>query len=79
MTWTAPGGDYQRGSAARYEIRTATKMEYLTDTAEFEDKGILIHPSLTPTPSMYGATETCTVRVPWPNEVIYHLLSKKDY
>ena len=47
-------------------------MEYLTDTAEFEDKGILIHPSLTPTPSMYGATETCTVRVPWPNEVIYH-------
>ena len=30
LSWTAPGGDYQEGSAARYEIRTATKVEYLT-------------------------------------------------
>ena len=47
LTWTATGGDYQEGRAARYEIRTATKVGYLTGE-EFEVKGILVHPSLTP-------------------------------
>ena len=44
LSWTAPGGDYLQGSAASYEIRTATKVEYLQGQ-DFQTKGILV-PSL---------------------------------
>ena len=105
LTWTAPGGDYQEGAAARYEIRTmmmmllmmiimmmvlmmmtmmtryeirtATKVGYLTG-GEFEVKGILVHPSLTPAPGVRGARERGVVRVPWPNQVFYYAVVAID-
>ena len=77
LTWTATGGDYLQGAAARYEIRTATKVGYLTGE-EFEVKGILVHPSLTPSPGKFGAREKSVVRVPWPNEVFYYAVVAID-
>ena len=77
LTWTATGGDYQEGAAARYEIRTATKVSYLTGE-EFEVKGILVHPSLTPSPGKFGSREKSVVRVPWPNEVFYYAVVAID-
>ena len=62
---------------ARYEIRTATKVGYLTG-GEFEVKGILVHPSLTPAPGVRGARERGVVRVPWPNQVFYYAVVAID-
>ena len=77
LSWTAPGGDYQQGSAATYEIRTATKVENLQGR-EFQLKGILVHPSLTPKPGVQGSSETCVVAVPWPNEFFYYAVVAFD-
>jgi hypothetical protein len=40
--------------------------------------GILVHASFTPTPLDYGQQQTCTVGVPWPNEVFYYALVAFD-
>ena len=40
--------------------------------------GILVHSSFTPTPLDYGQQQTCTVGVPWPNEVFYYALVAFD-
>ena len=77
LSWTAPGGDYQQGSASSYEIRTATKVENLQG-GEFQLKGILVHPSLTPKPGVQGSPESCVVAVPWPNEFFYYAVVAFD-
>ena len=77
LSWTAPGGDYLQGSAASYEIRTATKVEYLQGQ-DFQTKGILVHPSLTPKPGVQGSSETCVVAIPWPNEIFYYAVVAFD-
>ena len=40
--------------------------------------GILVHASFTPIPLDYGQQQTCTVGVPWPNEVFYYALVAFD-
>ena len=77
LSWTAPGGDYQQGTAATYEIRTATKVENLQGR-DFQLKGILVHPSLTPKPGVPGSPESCVVAVPWPNEFFYYAVVAFD-
>jgi hypothetical protein len=42
---------YQLFSASHYEIRTATILENLSEE-NFSSKGILVHASLTPSPSL---------------------------
>ena len=37
-----------------------------------------MHSSFTPTPLEYGARQTCTVGVPWPNEVFYYAIIAID-
>ena len=44
----------------------------------FEEVGILVHSSFTPTPLEYGVRQTCTVGVPWPNEVFYYAIIAID-
>ena len=77
LSWTAPGGDYQQGTASTYEIRTATKVENLQGR-DFQLKGILVHPSLTPKPGVQGSPESCVVAVPWPNEFFYYAVVAFD-
>ena len=77
LSWTAPGGDYQQGTASSYEIRTATKVENLQGR-DFQLKGILVHPSLTPKPGVQGSPESCVVAVPWPNEFFYYAVVAFD-
>ena len=38
----------------------------------------MVHDSFTPQPLEYGTAQTCTVGVPWPNEVIYYGLVSID-
>ena len=64
--------------ASRYEIRCYTNRDILTDPAAFEETGILVHNSFTPKPLSYGQRQTCTVGVPWPNEVFYYAVVSVD-
>ena len=52
-------------------------MEYLQGR-DFEMKGILVHPSLTPKPGLQGSAETCVVAIPWPNEIFYYAVVAFD-
>ena len=64
-------------AASKYEIRCYTSRDALTGTS-FEEVGILVHSSFTPTPLEYGVRQTCTVGVPWPNEVFYYAIIAID-
>ncbi len=65
-------------AASEYEIRCYTNRDALTSTASFEETGILVHSSFTPTPLNYGQRQTTTVGVPWPNEVFYYAIVSID-
>ena len=65
-------------SAFKYEIRCYTNRDALNQEATFTKHGILVHDSFTPQPLEYGTAQTCTVGVPWPNEVIYYGLVSID-
>ncbi|CAG7817425.1 unnamed protein product, partial [Allacma fusca] len=57
--------------ASRYEIRCYTSREALMNE-NFGTQGILVHSSLTPEPEAYGIRQSCTVGVPWSNEIFYY-------
>ncbi|CAB4068963.1 unnamed protein product [Lepeophtheirus salmonis] len=77
LKWTAPGGDYDKGKASKYEIRCYTSREALEGDS-FSDKGILVHASFTPDPLSYGHEQSCKVGIPWPNEKFYYALVAFD-
>ena len=62
--------------ASNYEIRCYTTRESLTNS--FSSSGILVHASFTPDPLPYAQRQTCTVGVPWPNEVFFYALVAVD-
>ena len=68
---------YLNISASKYEIRCYTSRDALTGKS-FEEVGILVHSSFTPTPLEYGSRQTCTVGVPWPNEIFYYAIIAID-
>jgi len=74
LVWTAPGGDFDSGSAAFYEIRCYTDRSTLNDPAS----AILVHASLTPVPGSAGAWQRSTVAVPWPNQLFYYAVVAVD-
>lgn len=71
LSWTAPGGDYDKGKAAEYEIRCYTSRDALTND-NFIKQGIRVHPSITPEPEAYGVRQSCVVAVPWANDYFYY-------
>ncbi|QQP50938.1 Uncharacterized protein FKW44_012114, partial [Caligus rogercresseyi] len=77
LKWTAPGGDYDTGMAFRYEIRCYTNKEALRDE-NFSEMSIPVHATLIPSPESYGTPQTCTVGVPWVNEVFYYAIVAYD-
>lgn len=64
-------------TAFKYEIRCYTNREALNEVT-FTEKGILVHDSFTPQPLEYGSRQSCTVGVPWPNEIFYYALLAID-
>ncbi len=64
--------------AASYEIRCHTSRRVLSSLSSFRESGILVHASFTPAPQPRGHKQTCTVGVPWPNEVFYYALVAID-
>ena len=64
-------------AAFNYEIRCYTNRVALNEDT-FTEKGILVHDSFTPEPLPYGSKQSCTVGVPWPNEVFYYALVALD-
>jgi hypothetical protein len=77
LKWTAPGNDYDQGTAFRYEVRCYTNREALRDE-NFTDMGILVHASLVPMPETAGREQRSTVGIPWPNEVFYYAIVAYD-
>jgi hypothetical protein len=71
LNWTAPGGDYDHGSAFRYEVRCATSIASLQEET-YRDQSIPVHASLIPEPEAVGTIQRCTVGVPWHNQVFYY-------
>ena len=65
-------------TASKYEIRCYTDRDTLINDATFTEKGILVHDSFTPKPLDYGSKQSCTVGVPWPNEIFYYGLVAID-
>ena len=77
LKWTAPGNDYDHGTAFRYEVRCYTNREALREE-NFVDMGILVHTSLIPVPETVGVEQRSTVGIPWPNEVFYYAIVAYD-
>ncbi|XP_059839812.1 calcium-activated chloride channel regulator 1-like isoform X2 [Hypanus sabinus] len=78
LEWTAPGGDYDHGSASHYEVRTSDKLLQLRDNftkAQLVNTTIMI-------PQPYGSKETLTVYFEKPNmgngAVIYFAVRAYD-
>ena len=71
LTWSAPGGDFDKGKAARYEMRCYTNAEALTGK-NFHTMTIPVHESLLPVPAEYGTEQTATVGLPWANEIFFY-------
>lgn len=71
LTWSAPGGDLDKGRASRYEMRCYTNAEALT-AKNFQTMGIPVHESLLPVPGDYGTEQSATVGLPWANELFYY-------
>ena len=77
LTWTAPGGDWDYGKAANYDIRCHTNPAALSEQ-KFESQGIAVPAQLVPRPEMRGSKQTVTVTVPWPNELFFFALVALD-
>lgn len=77
LSWTAPGGDYDKGKASKYEIRCYTSRDALTNE-NFATQGILVHSSITPEPESYGVRQSCVVAVPWENDYFYYAIVAID-
>lgn len=67
FAWTAPGSDYDSGTASLYQIRCYTDRSALNDSL-----AILVHASLTPMPLPAGSVQRTSVAVPWPNQLFYY-------
>ena len=75
LGWTAPGTDYDFGSAAFYQIRCYTDRSALNDSSS----AILVHASLTPQPLPAGTWQKALVAVPWPNQIFYYAIVAVDF
>ena len=74
LGWTAPGNDFDSGTASIYEIRCYTDRSALNDSAS----AILVHASLTPLPAAAGTWQRSSVAVPWPNQLFYYAVVAVD-
>ena len=75
LGWTAPGTDFDSGSAAFYQIRCYTDRSALNDSGS----AILVHSSLTPQPLPAGTWQKAMVAVPWPNQIFYYAIVAVDF
>ncbi len=77
LKWTSGGGDYNHGTAFRYEIRCATSRAALREDT-YEDQSIPVHASLIPRPEPFGSSQMCTVGVPWHDQDFYYAILAFD-
>lgn len=75
LGWTAPGTDYDSGSAAFYQIRCYTDRSALNDSSS----AILVHSSLTPQPLPAGTWQKAMAAFPWPNQIFYYAIVAVDF
>ena len=77
LTWTAPGGDLNEGSAIGYELRCYTNRAALSQT-NFSVTGIPVPEVEVPQPGPAGTRQTANITVPWVNEVFYYAIVAVD-
>ena len=77
LSWTAPGGDWDYGKAANYDIRCHTNPKALSEE-RFQSQGIAVPAQLVPRPEARGSRQTVTVTVPWPNELFFFAIVGVD-
>ena len=80
LSWTAPGDDFNQGTAFRYQMRCYTHPQMLSskDSSHFLNKAIPVHESLLPSPEISGTRQSVTVSLPWANEVFYYAITTLD-
>ena len=78
LEWTAPGDDFDKGQAFRYEMRCYTHPGSLVNLEDFLNKAIAVHETLLPTPQVAGSVQSITVALPWANEVFYYAMTTLD-
>ncbi|XP_071542280.1 uncharacterized protein [Panulirus ornatus] len=83
LTWSAPGGDLDQGSAWMYELKMYTERSALSEE-KFNSSAIAVycitHDLRTPTqtPASYGTTEYCLTELPFTNLRWYFAIRAVD-
>jgi len=77
FTWTAPGGDFDAGQVHKYEIRCHPNPALLSEN-NFNEKGILVHPTEPIITASYEANQTAEAGIPWTNQMFYYAIVSFD-
>lgn len=77
LEWTAPGDDYNIGTAFDYEMKCYTSPGLLMDN--FLNSALIeVHKSQLPRPKEAGSKQSVAVTLPWTNEVFYYAITSID-
>ena len=69
LGWTAPGGNFNQGTADRYQIRAYTNRADATNSSR---SGVLVHEGSVPRPGPAGSVEQCAVTLPLANQIFWY-------
>ena len=76
LSWTAPGGDLDKGRADSYELRWSQNRKLLME--QFDTDGSILGNSASLSPGYFGSPESVNITVPQHNTVLYLALVAKD-
>ena len=76
ISWTAPGGDLDKGRADSYQLRWSQNRKLLME--QFETDGNILDNSSSLSPGYFGSSETVNITVPRLNTVLYIALVSQD-
>ena len=76
ISWTAPGGDLDKGRADSYQLRWSQNRKLLME--QFETDGNILDNSDSLSPGYFGTPESVNISVPHLNTVLYLALVAKD-
>ena len=76
LSWTAPGGDLDKGRADSYQLRWSQNRKLLME--QFETDGNILDNSASLSPGYFGTRESLNITAPLLNTVLYLALVAQD-
>ena len=76
LSWTAPGGDLDKGRADSYQLRWSQNRKLLME--QFETDGTILENSANISPGYFGQEESLNITAPLTNTVVYVALVARD-